>query len=367
MIVSGREPTGCPQNRHNRHIRHARRPSCGAEYARYAGDRGVECIVLAGYAENTARRDGFFGPFRTIGKIVKIGRPFDWRNSVEITASASKQAVERREGLDFGFGPAKRRPTRLNGLNGLSATGQTTGHRVDDWIGHRLDFSEKAGILDADTERFNMIGNARFIELTQGRVTIVSAEDYEYLTQFRWCFAKCHGRDGYAMRSSVAAKSDPGCQDVAMHRVVARRKGLPASEGYDHEDRNKLNNQRYNIRSATALQNNGNRGVLCSNTTGYNGVCIDAEKNKYRPAVSVLNRNLWLKRFPLTEAGKIQAAYAHDVAAVRIFGADYAWLNPGVADLIDEPTKREIEIDTHDRVTRRLIRDRGEVSGNGSC
>ena len=199
-----------------------------------------------------------------------------------------------------------------------------------------------------------MLGNVRLIELTQGRVALVSAEDYNYLMRWKWHYSRHHGKDGYAERSRTSNKSDPNCSSKRMHRVIAQRMGFTC--GVDHADQYKLNCQRYNLRPATTSQNNSNRGLLQTNTSGYNGVC--ESDNRWRAYISLHNSNLWLKKFPLTGAGKIQAAYAHDVAAARVLGADYAWLNPGVADLIDEATKREIETDTLARVSRRLEKTR---------
>ncbi len=188
-------------------------------------------------------------------------------------------------------------------------------------------------MIDIDTERFNMIGNARFIELTQGRAAIVSAEDYEYLMQWKWYFAKHpSGNSGYAVRNGSNGST------VFMHRVVAQRKSLPDEDKVDHEDRNKLNNQRYNIRPATGSQNIVNCPIRRHNSSGYTGVSPFKAKSVevgYEAHISHQNSKIRLGYFyPHTNDAAMQAAYAHDVAAVRLFGPEFALLNK--VDLPDE-------------------------------
>lgn len=208
-------------------------------------------------------------------------------------------------------------------------------------------------MFDIDTERFNMVGNARFIELTQGRVAIVSAEDYEYLMQWEWSFQKSpHGNSGYAKRSDTAAEGDPICQSTLMHRVIAQRMGLITDTAYDHEDRNKLNNQRYNIRPATGSQNNVNCPIRRHNTSGYNGVSPFKAKGVevgYEAYIHRGNKKVRLGYFyPFADDSAMQAAYAHDVAAIRLFGEDFPLLNN--VDLGDD-IKEFVQQDVLYRIT----------------
>lgn len=82
------------------------------------------------------------------------------------------------------------------------------------------------------------------ITLSNGQQTQVSDEDWLYLVGFSWSL----NGDGYVRRSG----------DDYMHRVVAQRKGLTCLDDIDHEDRDRLNNQRENLRDATRSQNVAN-------------------------------------------------------------------------------------------------------------
>lgn len=112
------------------------------------------------------------------------------------------------------------------------------------------------------------------IPLTQGKVALVSDEDYEYLMQWKW-YARRAGKTFYAGRH-VRLKLKQ--KVFHMHRVIAERLGI--LEAPDHKDRNGLNNQRSNLRAATISQNKANRGRNKNNTSGYKGVYWDKERKK---------------------------------------------------------------------------------------
>lgn len=122
------------------------------------------------------------------------------------------------------------------------------------------------------------------IELTKGKFALVSDEDYEYLTRWRWKATKGTSK-WYAVRNvAITKRDDKGRRKykvLYMHKVIAERAGLDVSEMIDHEDRDSLNNQRYNLRPATVKQNNENRQLASNNTSGHPGVYFNKRnKNK---------------------------------------------------------------------------------------
>ena len=84
-----------------------------------------------------------------------------------------------------------------------------------------------------------------------GKFAIVSPEDYPELVRYSWYY-----RDGYAL-AKIAGK------EVRMHRHIMRHElaSHPDSRDLvvDHKDRNRLNNQRDNLRVFDPLQNANNR------------------------------------------------------------------------------------------------------------
>ena len=63
--------------------------------------------------------------------------------------------------------------------------------------------------------------------------------------------------------------------------------GEPKGLQIDHVDRDTLNNRRSNLRTATAKQNQQNRGVQKNNKTGIRGVNYCAVKKKWQASVGV--------------------------------------------------------------------------------
>lgn len=99
---------------------------------------------------------------------------------------------------------------------------------------------------------------------------------------------------------------------------------FPVSD-VDHVNRDKADNAWANLREATVSQNMANIDVKPSNTSGYIGVTWDAARGKWRAQIRFNGRKKNLGRF----AEPIEAARAHDAAAIETFGA-FAHLNfPG--------------------------------------
>src|SRR5208337_4201723 len=102
--------------------------------------------------------------------------------------------------------------------------------------------------------------NTREIPLTQGKVTIVDAADYEWLSQWHWSSKKDSTGNHYAVRSKIS-----------MHRAILGL-GLGDPRKVDHLDGNGLHNWRSNLRLATNSQNQMNRRKAVNNTWGFIGV-----------------------------------------------------------------------------------------------
>ena len=162
------------------------------------------------------------------------------------------------------------------------------------------------------------------IELTQDQVALVDDEDYEWLSGWKWCAGK---RDlSYATRSLPRIVNTRRIT-LSMHNEIWEYHYGPIPDGYtvDHEDRNPLNDQKYNLRLATAAQQVRNRGMNKNNTSGYIGVSFHKRDQKYRPSVYVDHKTISLGYFDDPE----EAARVRDEAALRYYG-EFAVLNfPG--------------------------------------
>lgn len=121
---------------------------------------------------------------------------------------------------------------------------------------------------------------AKIIRLTQGKVTLVDDDDYEWLNQWKWQFAI-----NYARRTDYTN----GKKNVFMHRII-----LDAPNDYrvDHINGDKLDNRRENLRLATFLENAQNSKIRKDNKSGYKGVHWHKASGKWAAKIRVNNRSI---------------------------------------------------------------------------
>ena len=93
---------------------------------------------------------------------------------------------------------------------------------------------------------------AKIIPLTQGQVTIVDDEDFEYVSQHNWR-AKRAGRHGDYWYAALSG----GTKTIFLHRLLVNAQ---PGEDVDHKNHATLDNRRSNLRRATRSQNNANKG-----------------------------------------------------------------------------------------------------------
>ncbi len=100
---------------------------------------------------------------------------------------------------------------------------------------------------------------------------IFDASNYVRFAAYRWHLSSY----GYAVRSTTV---DGKSRTIRMHREVL---GLVHGDGIkcDHENGNKLDNRRSNLRICTVRQNNCNKGPLKGQ---YSGVSFDKRAGKWR-------------------------------------------------------------------------------------
>lgn len=148
------------------------------------------------------------------------------------------------------------------------------------------------------------------IPLTQGFVALVDDEDYEFLSQWSWCY-KITKKGGYACRGTrIGGKP----KMYYMHRTIMDE---PACQ-VDHRNGNKLDNRRSNLRLATSEQNRQNQPKRSDNTSGFKGVSYDKNRGRWKATV----RGRLIGRFATAE----EAARVCDREARLLYG-EFAVLN----------------------------------------
>jgi hypothetical protein len=158
------------------------------------------------------------------------------------------------------------------------------------------------------------------IKLTKGKVALVDDQDFEWLSKWRWKAVK-GGRKTisfYAMRTAYKCS-------ISMHRAILNITN--PSLKTDHIDRNGLNNQRHNLRIATARQNSQNESLQPGCSSLYKGVSFYKATERWRAYIRIPNikgrgNSLHLGYFK----NEIDAAKAYDEAAIK-YHLEFASLN----------------------------------------
>jgi hypothetical protein len=156
----------------------------------------------------------------------------------------------------------------------------------------------------------------KLVPLTKGYEAMVDDEDYDRVSQHMWqALTRPDNDTVYASRSWQERPSMKIRREALHVFIMGRKQGFTI----DHEDKNPLNCQKYNMRWATKSQQNANRRL---STKEYRGVYPVSGSVKWEPRI-------WYQR-KLYKNGSYynieDAARAYDELAKRIYG-EFATVN----------------------------------------
>lgn len=159
------------------------------------------------------------------------------------------------------------------------------------------------------------------INLTRGKVAIVSDEDYVWISQYKW-----HSRvkrnkrvpdKWYACRHSSQLELP-----IFMHKEIMMRLGWPRSQRFDHTDANGLNNQRDNLRPCSNSENIAAAVKKSGYSSKFKGVHFVKRLRKWLAAIRKDGKYFYLGIFE----DENLAAMAYNAAAAELF-KEFAYTN----------------------------------------
>ena len=183
---------------------------------------------------------------------------------------------------------------------------------------NRRKTTDDRGRMTVDSERKTVLRQAqdrkgaRLIELSHNKVAIVDAEDYDRLSQYKWCAVK---RECTWYAKTFLLDGTP----ISIHRVIT---DAPKGLVVHHIDHNGLNNRKSNLQLCTNIQNQRSRGPNRIGSSKYKGVHRRKSCKKFRAVITHNGKKMHLGQFK----SEIDAAKAYDKAAKKFFG-EFAYLN----------------------------------------
>lgn len=154
------------------------------------------------------------------------------------------------------------------------------------------------------------------IPLTKGRFALVDDDDYEHLSQFKWC-CNNSAKIAYAVRGT---KTKGRRINIKMHRFI-----LGVSDSrivVDHINHDGLDNRRQNLRLCTQADNMKNTRKRRGTSSTQKGVSFTPATGRWRAYIWVNKKRIHLGYFAFEES----ASAAYNEAAKEHFG-EFAHLN----------------------------------------
>lgn len=149
----------------------------------------------------------------------------------------------------------------------------------------------------------------KLIPLTQGKVTIVDDDVYEWASKFKW-YAQKIGRRFYAARSSPMIAGKRTC--IFLHRVIM---DCPPELEVNHVKGDGLDNRREKLQVCTTLQNLcAYRRKKVGASSKYRGVTW--KYKSWQAQIQINGKSHYLGGFSDEKA----AALAYDAKARELFG-----------------------------------------------
>lgn len=109
---------------------------------------------------------------------------------------------------------------------------------------------------------------------------------------------------------------------VSFHRIIM---GAKRNEVVDHINKNRADNRKANLRICERTENDRNRGLYSTNTSGVTGVHFDQKRGKWAASITYNNKRLFIGRFEFKEDA-IRARLLKEIELFKDFAPQRALL-----------------------------------------
>ena len=150
------------------------------------------------------------------------------------------------------------------------------------------------------------------IPLTQGQVALIDDEDYDLVSQYKWCASWNKRTKSYYAKTNIR-KADGTWTMLQMHRLIMNAQ---KDEQVDHINHDTVDNRKSELRLCTHSQNSHNQGRNSKNTSGYKGVHWYKRDKKWQAQIKLNGKKIHLGYFSTPE--EAHAAYCK--AALELHG-----------------------------------------------
>jgi len=157
----------------------------------------------------------------------------------------------------------------------------------------------------------------KYINLSQGKQTIVDDCDYDSLNQYKWS-AQLINKYWYAVRND-STNGYKNRKRVYMHRSIM---SCPDELVVDHIDHNTLDNRRVNLRICSRHQNCSNALPIDNASSKYRGVYWLSRDNMWMARITCRGTRIYLGMYEYED----DAAIAYNMAATELH-KEFAVLN----------------------------------------
>ena len=143
-------------------------------------------------------------------------------------------------------------------------------------------------------------------------------DDYAKIKDYCWA-------DSYTSNNLHVLTATVNGKYCSMHKLLGM-------SNYDHEDRNELNNRRYNLRPCTHQENCRNKNMRTDNKSGVIGVYFSKEHNKWRAQIKINGKNVMVyygssKEDAIKARLEAEAKYYREFAPQRHLFEQYGIIN----------------------------------------